>query len=180
MRYADIKPCDINLDDFKSPLGFNDYLISKRGEIFSLKSNRLLKPFKDSKGYLQIHLFNNGKRISKKVHILVAELFVPNPFNKPCVNHLDGNKSNPNYTNLEWCTHKENTAHALQNGLKTIFANNLNEEVSVAQYSKQGELLHTYSSMSEASKLTGTSQPNISKVCRGIRKTANNFIWRYV
>lgn len=179
MRFADIKKNDINLEDFKSPLGFEDYLVSKEGLIYSLKRNKLMKPFKDSKGYLQIHLFQNGKRVSMKVHILVAKLFVDNPYNKPCVNHLDGDKSNPHYLNLEWCTHKENTQHALAHELKHTFANNLKDEVAVCQYTKDGELIQRFDSMQQASKLTNTPQPNISKVCKGERKTANSFIWRY-
>lgn len=181
MRYADIKKNDINLEDFKSPLGFSDYVVNKYGLIYSFKTNKYLKPYKDSKGYLQIQLVNDlGDKVSKKIHILVAELYVDNPLNKPCVNHLDGNKQNPIYTNLEWCTYKENTHHALKTGLKKTFANNLNEKVAVGQYTKEGVLIKIFDSMQKASKETNTPQSNISKVCSGERNTANNYIWRCV
>lgn len=77
------------------------------------KPERLLKVLLNNRGYLTVKL--NGK--TKMVHRLVAESFIANPENKPCVNHLDGNKLNNHVTNLEWNTVAENNAHARSTGL---------------------------------------------------------------
>tara|TARA_R110000744_G_C19371770_1_gene563192 strand:- start:52054 stop:52485 length:432 start_codon:yes stop_codon:yes gene_type:complete len=69
-------------------------------------------------GYKTIRLAKNGQVKTYRVHRLVAQAFIPNPYDKPFVNHVDGNKKNNKMTNLEWVTEKENTAHAIATGLK--------------------------------------------------------------
>ena len=76
--------------NFKVITGYPDYLISESGEIFSLKSNRNLKPYKTTKGYLQVRL-DSGKAFH--VHRLVAEAFIPNPDNLPQINHKNEDKT---------------------------------------------------------------------------------------
>jgi uncharacterized HNH endonuclease L245 len=71
----------------------------------------------DNVGYKQCNLYKDGKKKYVRVHRLVAELFVPNPNNLPQVNHIDGNKLNNHYTNLEWVNNSQNTKHAFDNGL---------------------------------------------------------------
>lgn len=70
------------------------------------------------KGYKTCNITVNKNHYRPLVHRLIAENFIPNQFNKPVVNHKDGNKSNNSIKNLEWVTHKENTAHAIETGLK--------------------------------------------------------------
>lgn len=99
---------------------FKGYLVSKDGRIFSLKTDRWLKPivFKD---YLLVTLIrNDGKRCRKFIHRLVAEAFIENTENKPQVNHIDGNKQNNCVDNLEWCTAQENAKHAWKTGLISL------------------------------------------------------------
>ena len=93
-----------------------DYEITKSGEIINIHNGhkRVLQP--NTKGYLRVMI--NGKNLF--VHRLVAEKYVPNPENKPQVNHIDGNKLNNHYTNLEWVTNQENRNHAIKYGLHTM------------------------------------------------------------
>lgn len=70
----------------------------------------------NGRGYKRIVLFKNGKHKHMQIHRLVGIAFIPNPDNKPCINHIDGNKSNNRADNLEWCTPKENIEHAVKNG----------------------------------------------------------------
>jgi len=117
--------------DIKGFEGF--YQISNYGRVRSLtrKSNPyidgrqhtcngiILKGgiIKTGKGYLGHVFYKNGKIKNIYTHRLVAEYFVPNPLDKKTVNHKDANPQNNHYTNLEWCTQKENIQHAVRNGL---------------------------------------------------------------
>jgi len=74
-------------------------------------------PNNQGKGYPYCNLVKNGKRVSVTVHRLVALTYVPNPDDKPEVNHKDGNPRNNHFSNLEWVTHKENMVHASISGL---------------------------------------------------------------
>ena len=101
--------------------GFSDYLITSQGRVLSLKDNhgndriKELKPCKIPNGYMQVTLYKNGKRYAKYVHRLVATAFIPNPEDKPEINHIDEDKSNNCVTNLEWMTHKENLNFGTRN-----------------------------------------------------------------
>lgn len=93
------------------------YSVSEDGKIFG-KNGVELKQRLNADGYPVITLGNNNiKRSSMRVHRIVCENFVPNPENKPEVNHIDGNKQNNHFTNLEWTTRKEQMEHAFRTGL---------------------------------------------------------------
>ncbi len=68
-------------------------------------------------GYPHVSICHNGKRKSEKIHRIVAELFIPNPDKKPCVNHINGDKTDNRVENLEWVTYSENNLHAYKAGL---------------------------------------------------------------
>ena len=80
--------------------GFDDYLCNEQGEIYSLKRNRILKG-RSLKGYRRVVLMKDGKPIDALVHRLIAQTFIPNPENKPEINHKDGNKENNNISKLD-------------------------------------------------------------------------------
>lgn len=98
------------------------YLVSNTGEVYSLNETGIkqLSPGVNRSGYHVVCLFVNGKASMKNVHRLVASAWIPNkyPHIKKIINHIDGNKLNNVVANLEWCTHKHNTAHALKTGLQ--------------------------------------------------------------
>lgn len=97
--------------------GYEDrYEVSDIGEVFSLRSNRLIRPIKINSGYLSYRLTVKGKTKHQLAHRLVAEHFLQNPDGKRTVNHKDGNKLNNHVSNLEWMTHSEQHLHAFQNG----------------------------------------------------------------
>ena len=93
--------------------------VSNLGRVRSLlrSCKTILKLQKDSKGYLRVRVTVNRQKLSFKVHREVAKAFIPNPENKPQVNHIDGNKTNNAVDNLEWATNKENVHHAQETGL---------------------------------------------------------------
>jgi len=99
---------------------WDDYLISDDCQVKSLKfgKERILKSDIDTRGYKYVVLYKNGKGKHYTIHRLMAIAFIPNPDNKRCVNHKDGNKLNNLIDNLEWCTHSENNKHAFTIGLK--------------------------------------------------------------
>lgn len=90
--------------------------VSNLGRIRNLNGN-VLKPWISTTGYYNVKFIIEGTRKNIKLHRLICEAFIPNPDNKPDVNHIDGNKLNNNAWNLEWCTHLENMQHASSNGL---------------------------------------------------------------
>ena len=85
------------------------YKVSNHGEVWSERKQGLLKKGKCATGYYSVSLYKNKKQKIFFVHRLVAINFVDNPLGKPCVNHIDENKTNNHFSNLEWCTHKENS-----------------------------------------------------------------------
>jgi hypothetical protein len=97
----------------------------RNGENYTTRQvgGQLIKGAIDAAGYFRVDLrdTSEGRRKNTLVHRLVADAFVENIGNKPCVNHIDGIKTNNIFSNLEWCTHKENMKHAFKLGLATKF-----------------------------------------------------------
>lgn len=102
---------------WKTIIDYPQYEISNFGNIKSNYKNKLLKGQKDKDGYFQVNLYKDKIGKTHKVHRLVAKYFIDNAENKLQVNHIDGNKQNNYYLNLEWCTTQENTKHAILNEL---------------------------------------------------------------
>ena len=105
--------------NMRDVLGYEGlYKITEAGQVWSIKKQKWLSVFpRDRRGWLAVQLYKNGQQKLCRPHKLVGQAYIPNPENKPQVNHIDCNKSNNNYKNLEWVTHQENTNHAKANGL---------------------------------------------------------------
>lgn len=163
-----------------------NYSIDENGNVRNDKRNRLIAPFnnKAGKGYLYVSLYRGkAKQGNYGVHRLVAQTFIPNPNNKPYVNHKDGNTKNNNVSNLEWVSPLENVIHAVKElKVMTAYANaNKKREKPIKQIDmKTNEVVAIYKSISEASRQTGIETPYICNCANGKQKYAKGYYWVYV
>lgn len=90
---------------------YSVYYDDNNGYIINTNTGKILEPFNQGTGRCQIWIYGKGKKEKKYPYDLVALAFVPNPKNKPCINHLDENPNNNHPSNLEWCTLSENSRY---------------------------------------------------------------------
>lgn len=159
--------------------GYENYEVSNMGRVRSLNYNgtgkmKIMRPGKKSGGYLFVCLYKNGKVKQMYIHRVVAEAFLPNPDNLPCINHKNEIKTDNRVQNLEFVSHKYNINYSRNwEGAVEV------RRKPVLQYTKTGELIGEYKSMMKAQRQTGINQSNISSCCAGKRKSAGNYIWIY-
>lgn len=155
-KYDEKKLYDKKIDDLEGEewkLIIDNYYISNQGRLRN--GNRLLT-LSEHNGYYCYNL----KRKQQRVHRLVAEKFVDNPKNLKIVNHINGNKLDNKYTNLEWCTHTENVNHAIKMGLKKNVK-------KVIQFDKDNNIISMFDSCVDAERKLGINQSNINMCCKG-------------
>lgn len=134
---------------------------------------RILKPSFSTYGYAYVALARNGKSKTTLVHRIVAEAFIPNPDNLPCVNHKDENPSNDCVDNLEWCTYTYNNTY------KNIHLRKKHTNRRIIQYDLDMNELKRWDSITEAAEFYGIQTTNISACCVGKRNHCAGFKWRY-
>lgn len=159
---------------------FPNYEINELAMVRNKKTNQIKANSVGKRGYWVISLRKDGKMYLRTIHTLLAKAFIPNPENKPQVNHIDGNKLNCSLDNLEWATNKENTNHARRMGLHKS-----DGDKTVVQI-KDGIIVAEYKSASEASRRTGIGRGNICNVCNGRTNgkgghflTAGGYVWKW-
>lgn len=126
---------------------------------------KFLKPEISWNSRTRVTLVKDKDKQRFSIHRLVGLVFVPNPTNKPHINHKDGNPQNNHYTNIEWCTPSENEQHSLNNGLRATGADHVNAGLSwddVEQIRKK-YVPHKYSTCTLAKEF-GVSQGTIWRI----------------
>lgn len=152
------------------------YQVSNLGRVKSVKgvSERILKGGNDCHGYLCLNLWKNNQRIMFKIHRLVAQAFIPNPENKPQVNHIDEDKTNNVDSNLEWCTAKENNNHGTRIERVIISNQKKVKAIDIAN----GEYNY-YESIKACGKALGIDNSNITKQLKGKLRQSGGYIFEY-
>jgi len=195
---------------WKTIEGYENYEISNLGRVKSLGNNKtrkekILKPVKDRKGYLVVSLCQNGSMKTCKIHRLVAQAFIPNPENKPQVNHKNEIKTDNRAENLEYCTAKENLNYGTHNErvakalkgrkqsqehiekrVKAKKGRKLSQEhieklsIAIVQMDLQGNFIAVHQSSRQIERDLGFDNGYIIKCCKGKLKTAYKFKWEYL
>lgn len=163
---------EVIMEVWKDVVGYEGYQVSSHGRIKSFKKNKpcIRRQWPHYRGYLMVGLSNNNIRKCFKTHRLVAVAFVENPLNKKQVNHIDGDKKNNHFKNLEWVTNQENSDHAWRTGLRVPHKGLSGDKnpmaiISNKDVSKIKKLLkeNKYTQV-EIGKMFGISNKNVSLI----------------
>jgi hypothetical protein len=142
--------------------------VSNEGQVRNTKKGHILKGSIVSGGYIQVSI-----GWADSIHRLVATAFIPNPDNKPIVNHINGIKNDNRVENLEWVTYSENKIHAVETGLCKTSTR------KVKKYTLDGEFIEEYRSMLDASYYMKCSNNSIKRACLKEDGVFKGFIWRF-
>lgn len=183
------------MENWKDIDEFEGFLISTKGRCYSQKTKRMLKAQKYSNGYLFYSFKIKGIQYTRSIHRLMAKAFIPNPENKPQVDHINGIRDDNRLENLRWATQTENNLNPITNakhinGLKNSenAKKALKKATEVAaiknrkkvyMYSLDGRLEATYNSVIDAGKENNCCPQNISACCRGRLKQVKGHKWSY-
>lgn len=145
------------------------YAVSSSGSVKNVLTGKILKPLNDGRGYLKVRLCWNKQWKDHRVYRLVALAFIPNPDNKPIVNHIDGDKYNNSALNLEWVTGAENTNHAFATGLisRRYGSATSNAKLSEQDVTQVKKMLIEKVAMTKIAATFGVSAQTIAKIKQG-------------
>lgn len=161
--------------EFRPVAGYEEYYeISADGALFSKITNRFRRQVVNPQtGYAMAVLVSpaTGEHKAEAIHRLVASTWIPNPNGYRCINHKNENKLDNHASNLEWCTHQYNNTYH-------------DKHLKCAKYVEMidlntGRTINVYRSAHEAERQTGITFKNISAVCRGTRKSAGGYGWKF-
>lgn len=159
-----------------------DCYVAENGNI--TQNDKEIKPYLNG-GYMTVKLKINGLKVMR-VHRLVALAFIPNPDNKPCIDHIDGNPFNNHVDNLRWVTHSENNNNPITKQRQSKSAskpmtgkfganNHLSKAVLML---KNGVVIKEYQSINLAER-DGFNNSLIVRCCKGLRKKHKGYEWKY-
>lgn len=156
---------------------YPDYKIDEYGNVYSYKRKNVIKlkfTISSFGGYYSVNLYNETKKPKQfYVHRLVALSYIPKIEGKNIINHIDGNKLNNNISNLEWCTHSENTKHGYEIG---SIISNFSKGFKIKRYSKKIKCFFIDGSVKEYNSITDAANDNsilISTIHNNIKGLSN-------
>lgn len=199
------------MEEWKDIVGYEGlYQISSEGRVKSLKriarnnhtvDSKIRKPKIDKDGYCCVSLWIDGVSKEHFIHRLVAQAFVPNPENKPCIDHINTDRTDNRAENLRWCTHKENTNNPisrekfLHNRYKvegerriSIYKPTKEAVAKMAEKHKKpvgmykdGNLIKRFDSAADAEREDNNLKfMSISAACNGRLKTYRGYEWKFI
>lgn len=184
---------DLPEEVWKNVPGYEGILqVSNYSRVLNMLTGEIMRQSKDGMGYLRIVLRMNNVYKHIAVHRLVLLAFVSNPEGKRCADHIDTNKLNNTLGNLRWTTHKENANNIItKRHRKESHAHTIFSDKRVAKLDREGNLLCTYNSVTEAALDTGLKKCSISNAAHGRLmpnkygqifqcKTAGGYKWQYI
>ena len=155
-------------------IDFSRYTIEKNGAIYSKHFNREIGS-KSNNGYKRVNLTCiDGKNRDFLIHRIIAYLFIPNPENKPEVDHIDTDRTNNRIENLRWATSSENSRNPI-----TLKKNISSQHKNKVYAYKNGKLYGMWESENEAARELGINQGNIHNCATGRCKTYKGYTWSY-
>ena len=145
------------------------YFVLDDGNVFSVKSGKVLKPIEDRYGYHFVNIYEKtGNMKSRKIHRLVAEAFIPNPKNLPQVNHINEDKHDNRVCNLEWCDAVYNNSYGKRDSQRNVY-----------EYDLDGNYLKEYHGIRNAAATIGCHENTLRSVCNGKGSTVKGKMYRW-
>lgn len=184
---------DLCNEIWKDVVGYEGlYQVSNLGRVKSIRgrkvTEKIMKPHLQRTGYYSIWLCKEDKKGNKSLHRIIAEAFIPNPENKPCIDHVNGVATDNRIENLRWCTYKENSNNpvSIQKMINTRNSDEYRRLQKSIQPSKKvdmltldGEYIKSFISISDAARELNGNIAAIHRCCNDKQKYAYGYKWRY-
>lgn len=179
-------------EEWKDIDGYKGYAVSNYGRVLMKRLNHYIGGKPSKNGYIYVSLLGKDRRYHQLlVHRLVAQAFIPNPDNKPCIDHINGDRTDNRVENLRWCTPKENHNYDLavenhrmantENGMKSkLVVNGIRYRQRVRLKTIQGDIVGEFDSLRAAAKYLGCAYQQVWFVCHGKARTVKGHLAEFI